>query len=243
MKVLIIIPAYNEESSLPKLYEKIAAHAPDCDAVVINDCSRDRTSQVSKRLGFKTIDLPVNLGIGGAVQTGYKYALYNNYDAAIQLDADGQHDPSYIGALVEQLSKGCNICTGSRFINHEGFQSSKARRIGIIYFCSLIRLVSGLKVTDPTSGFRACDKEAIRFFALDYPRDYPEPESLVNAKRNGLKICEVPVIMNRREEGSSSITSFKSVYYMIKVSLAIIIASISKIKPVRDVLDMEDKAI
>ncbi len=228
MKVLIIIPAYNEVGSLPRLLDRISALSPSSDIIVINDCSRDNTGEVSSTLGFNTINLPVNLGIGGAVQTGYKYALYNGYDAAVQLDADGQHDPAFIGQLVEKIEEGCDLCIGSRFINHEGFQSTKARRLGIAYFSRLIRLFCGQKVTDPTSGFRACGRKTIELFAKDYPRDYPEPESLVNVKKNRLVICEIPVVMNRREEGISSITSFKSVYYMIKVSLAIIMASFSK---------------
>jgi glycosyltransferase involved in cell wall biosynthesis len=228
MKTLIIIPAYNEEGSLPALLKRIFEVDPLLDVVVINDCSTDHTAEICNSLGVRIINLPVNLGIGGAVQTGYKYAYYNGYDIAVQLDADGQHDPSYIKMLTEKIEKGCDLCIGSRFINNEGFQSTRARRLGIAYFSRLIKLFTGQYVSDPTSGFRACSKRTIGLFSRDYPRDYPEPESVVNVKRNHLKICEIPVVMNARESGNSSITSLKSIYYMIKVSLAIIIASFSK---------------
>ncbi len=228
MKVLIIIPAYNEEKSLPELLKSISRNCPEYDVLVVNDCSADNTSGVCRACGAKVVDLPVNLGIGGAVQAGYRYALYNGYDAAVQVDGDGQHNPEYIGALVSKLEKGSNLCIGSRFIEKEGFQSTFSRRVGIRYFCALIRLITGQNTTDPTSGFRACDRKAIEYFSRDYPRDYPEPETLVSANRNKLIISEIPVIMNERKGGKSSITSFKSVYYMIKVSLAVIAAAISK---------------
>ena len=170
----------------------------------------------------------MNLGIGGAVQSGYRYAMYKGYDAAIQVDGDGQHDPAFIPLLLEELKKGSNISIGSRFISREGFQSTRLRRFGIRYFSWLIYLLTGKYITDPTSGFRACDQTAIKLFAKDYPRDYPEPESIVNASKHKLKITEVPVVMNPREEGKSSITGLKSLYYMIKVSLAIIITSLHK---------------
>ncbi|RCX12362.1 hypothetical protein DFR58_12251 [Anaerobacterium chartisolvens] len=228
MKVLIIIPAYNEEKSLPGLLKGISQNCPQYDVLVVNDCSSDNTSAVCRACGVKVVDLPVNLGIGGAVQAGYRYALYNGYDAAVQVDGDGQHNPEYIGELVSQLEKGSNLCIGSRFIEKEGFQSTFSRRVGIKYFCTLIKLITGRNMTDPTSGFRACDRKAIEYFSRDYPRDYPEPETLVSANRNKLIISEIPVIMNERKGGKSSITSLKSVYYMIKVSLAVITAAISK---------------
>lgn len=228
MKALVIIPAYNEEKNLAKLLEKLTESCPGLDTVVVNDCSADGTSEISRDSGAYVIDLPVNLGIGGAVQAGYRYAMYRGYDAAVQVDGDGQHDPVYIPKLLNELKKGANISIGSRFISGEGFQSTRARRLGIRYFSGLIYLMTGRSVTDPTSGFRACDRKAIKLFALDYPRDYPEPEAIVNASRHGLKISEVPVVMNPREEGKSSISGLKSLYYMIKVSLAIIIASFSR---------------
>jgi glycosyltransferase involved in cell wall biosynthesis len=228
MKVLIIIPAYNEEKNLPRLFIKLKEECPDFDIVVVNDCSKDRTLEVCQEYGVDAIDLPVNLGIGAAVQAGYKYALYNNYGVAVQVDGDGQHDPKYIGLLVKELGKGYNLCIGSRFIEMEGFQSTAIRRAGIKFFSLLIYLLTGQVVKDPTSGFRACDSKTIKLFAGDYPRDYPEPETIVNVKKNNLSISEIPVLMGCRKEGKSSITGSKSAYYMIKVSLAIIIASLYK---------------
>ena len=225
MKVLVIIPAYNEEKSLKGLLDRLTDACPEYDVVVVNDCSSDNTLNVCKKWGVSVIDLPVNLGIGGAVQSGYRYARYKGYDIAVQVDGDGQHDPKYISMLKSELDKGANLSIGSRFITGEGFQSSRVRRYGIKYFSNLIYLFTGLRITDPTSGFRACDRKAIRLFADDYPRDYPEPESIVNAVKHNLKVSEVPVIMKHREEGTSSITSSKTLYYMIKVSLAIVIAS------------------
>jgi len=231
-KVLIIIPAYNEAKSLPNLIKNIKYDAPDCDVLVVNDCSSDNTAEVCNKLGVNVINLPTNLGIGGAVQTGYKYAYLNNYDIAIQVDGDGQHNPIYISKLIEEVKKGANMCIGTRFINKEGFQSTFARRIGIYYFTYLIKLLTKETITDPTSGFRASDKKTIELFSKYYPVDYPEPETVVLIKKNRLKVVEVPVIMNERQEGISSINAVKSVYYMIKVSLAILITAISTHKEV-----------
>lgn len=223
-KVLIIIPAYNEEKNLKSLIEKIRNINNSYDIVVINDCSKDQTNKLCEDIGVEVIDLPINLGIGGAVQTGYKYAYYKNYDIAVQVDGDGQHNAEYIELLVKEIYNGYNFCIGSRFINNEGFQSTLTRRIGIKYFSFLIKLVSGFVITDPTSGFRACDKKVIELFCDYYPQDYPEPETLVMLKKKHFKICEVPVIMNERKDGKSSIFGFKSIYYMIKVTLAVIIS-------------------
>jgi glycosyltransferase involved in cell wall biosynthesis len=227
MRVLIIIPAYNEEKNLPKLLLELKQKYPLYDVVVINDCSKDNTLKVCRDLNIAVVDLPANLGIGGAVQTGYRYANYKEFDVAVQVDGDGQHNPDYIEVLVEGIKNGSNICIGSRFIEHEGFQSSLTRRAGIRFFSNLIRFVTKQNITDPTSGFRACDKSAIRLFAGDYPKDYPEPETIVSACRHNLKITEVPVVMNERKAGKSSITAFKSIYYMIKVSMAIIVIALS----------------
>jgi len=227
MKVLIIIPAYNEEKNLPGLLSKIKSEGKEYDILVVNDCSTDRTLEVCKAYGVKTIDLPVNLGIGGAVQSGYKYACINDYDIAVQVDGDGQHDPRYIDDLIEGIKRGANLCIGSRFIEKKGFQSTYFRRIGIKYFSGLIRFVTGKTITDPTSGFRACDRVAIRLFARNYPMDYPEPETVVFALKNHLNVAEVPVQMNERVGGKSSINWLRSVYYMIKVGWAVVIASMS----------------
>lgn len=225
MKTLVVIPAYNEGKNLGKLLTTFGKNFPEYDVIVVNDCSTDNTLYVCKEHGVPVIDLPVNLGIGGAVQSGYRYARYKGYDAAVQVDGDGQHNPEYISRLLAELENGSDLAIGSRFLSAEGFQSSALRRFGIRYFSRLIYLFSGQRIKDPTSGFRACNSKAIRLFAADYPRDYPEPESIVNAAKHGLKVSEVPVVMTQRLEGKSSITGARSLYYMIKVSLAIIITS------------------
>lgn len=224
MKILIIIPAYNESRNLIRLLDNFKNLSLQFDIYVINDCSTDNTSEIAKKNGVNVIDLPCNLGIGGAVQTGYLYAKNNNYDIAIQVDGDGQHNPEYIEKLILPIINGsANLVIGSRYIKREGYQSSYLRRIGINYFRVLIKILSAKTITDPTSGFRACDSTVINIFANNYPKDYPEPESIVFLLRNNFNVLEVPVIMNEREAGLSSIRSFKTMYYMIKVSLAIVI--------------------
>lgn len=229
MKKLIIIPAYNEETNIKNTIIMIQKKAPDFDYVVVNDHSGDHTLQILKENDFNYINLPANLGIGGAVQTGYRYALEHDYDVAVQVDADGQHDPAYLNQLLETMEKEkADMVIGSRFIEKEGFQSTFARRIGISYFTSLIHLLTGKTITDPTSGFRMVNKDVIALFARDYPRDYPEPESVVSLLKRGKKVVETPVVMKERQGGKSSINLSNSAYYMIKVSLAILIESIRK---------------
>ena len=222
MKKLIIIPAYNESGNIIKVVDDIRKNAPGFDYVVINDCSTDNTLKICRQNKINHVNLSVNLGIGGAVQTGYIYACQNGYDIAVQFDGDGQHDASYLEMMVEELVRsGSDMVIGSRFIEKEGFQSSGLRRFGIRYFSVLIRLMTGKVVTDPTSGMRVMNRDVMRIFAENYPKDYPEPECVMAILRMGKKVKEVPVIMKEREEGTSSIGGFRSVYYMIKVTLAI----------------------
>jgi len=229
VKKIIIIPAYNESENIEKTVQMIENHAPGFDYIIINDCSTDNTKEICQRRGFNMVSLPINLGIGGAVQTGFKYALEKGYDLAVQVDGDGQHDPSFLEEMARTLeTKSCDVVIGSRFINKEGFQSSGIRRIGIKYFTFLIRLLTGVKITDPTSGLRMINREVIEIFAKDYPKDYPEPESIVAVLRQEKSVVEIPVIMKAREGGVSSISKGKSIYYMIKVSLAIIIERIRR---------------
>lgn len=226
MKKLIIIPAYNEEDAIAHTVARIREKAPDFDYVIINDCSTDRTLAICRENGFHVVNLPINLGIGGAVQTGYRYALENGYDIAVQMDGDGQHDAAYLGEMARVLEEEkLNMVIGSRFIEKEGFQSSAARRLGIGYFSWLIKLVTGVRITDPTSGMRMADREVIGLFAGDYPKDYPEPESVVTILKMGRRVREIPVQMRAREGGVSSISSMKAVYYMVKVSIAVFIAA------------------
>lgn len=222
MRILVIIPAYNEEGNLGALLETMKEY--DTDVLVINDCSTDGTINVCKMHSVKYVDLPNNLGIGGAVQTGYQYAAKNDYDIAIQIDGDGQHNPEYISQIITPIVESqADLVIGSRYLTKEGFQSSVTRRMGIKHFSTLIKLLFNKRITDPTSGFRACNKSVIHFFAQKYPTDYPEPETIVTLLRNKLKVVEIPVIMNARENGVSSINKVKAVYYMVKVSLAILI--------------------
>ena len=197
MKKLVIIPAFNESASIERAVDDIRQNAPGFDYIVINDCSTDDTLKVCRKNGIKHVNLSVNLGIGGAVQTGYLYGCQNGYDLAVQFD-------------------------GSRFIEKEGFQSSGLRRVGIRYFSVLIKLMTGKLVTDPTSGMRMVNRQVMEIYAQNYPKDYPEPESVMAILRMGKKVTELPVVMREREEGSSSIAGFKSAYYMIKVTLAIL---------------------
>jgi len=225
VKKLIIIPAFNEANSLVALVDEITQKAPDYDYVIVNDGSHDHTSElcVKQRLNF--LDLSLNLGIGGAVQAGYVYARYHCYDIAIQIDGDGQHDPAYLDRLIEPLVKGeADFTVGSRYINKEGFQSSALRRLGIKWLNGIIRLLTRVKISDCTSGFRAVNMKVISMFARNYPYDYPEPETIIDVHRHGFRITEVPVVMRSREHGTSSIRMMKSVYYMIKVSLAMFVS-------------------
>lgn len=223
MKTLIIIPAYNEAENIERVVENLKNNYPQYDYIVINDCSTDSTAEICKKNGYNYLSLPCNLGIGGGVQTGYKYALENNYDIAVQMDGDGQHDPEFLDDLTEKIKNGqADVCIGSRFITKEGFQSSGMRRFGIGFLSSLIKLCCKAEVKDVTSGYRAVNRRFIEIYSKNYADDYPEPEAIVSAKLYGARICEIPVVMKEREGGVSSISPLKSVYYMIKVSLAIL---------------------
>ncbi len=227
MKVLIIIPAYNESENIEAVVTRLRTQCPEYDYLIVNDCSTDQTEQILQKNGFSYLSLPVNLGIGGAVQSGYLYATKHGYDATVQMDGDGQHDPAYLKDLLAPLEAGdADMVIGSRFIRREGFQTSRMRRMGSVFLRGVIRLCSGVKSTDPTSGFRACNKALTAFYANDYAQDYPEPEAIVTAARNGFRILDVPVVMAQRQGGVSSINMKKSLYYMIKVSLALVLCRI-----------------
>lgn len=234
MKVLIIIPSYNEEDNIKNTVDKIKNIKREkyiIDYIIINDGSTDNTKKICEENKYKFIDLINNLGIGGAVQTGYKYALYNNYDIAIQFDWDGQHDEKYIIDLIHEIENGNDLAVGSRFIKEKSkFKSTKLRIIGIKILSFMISICAGLKIYDPTSGFRAANKKVIELFAKNYPIEYPEPETLVFLKNEGYKIKEIPVEMHKREFGTSSIKPLKSIYYMFSVNIAIIANSIFKQK-------------
>lgn len=229
MKKLVIIPAYNEEGGIVKTVTDVVENAKDFDYVVINDCSKDNTLKICREHNFNVVNLPVNMGIGGGVQTGHMYAYRNGYDIAVQFDGDGQHNASYLTEMSEKLVKEqLDMVIGSRYIEKEGFQSSGMRRLGIRYFTGLIKLLTGKKITDPTSGMRMINRKIMKQFSEEYPKDYPEPESVVTILKEGAKVEEIPVKMNAREEGVSSISPSKSIYYMVKVSIAVLIAAIRK---------------
>lgn len=230
----MIIPAYNEEKNIVKVVNSILNYKKKCsyelDYIVINDGSTDNTYGVCVENKFKCINLIQNLGIGGAVQTGYIYAKIKNFDIAVQFDGDGQHDIESLDNLIKPIvDNKADFVIGSRFVDGtSSFKSTFMRRVGINYLSFLIRVLSFKKVTDPTSGFRAANKKAILLLAKDYPVDYPEPESIIYLLKNSAEVSEVQVNMFERTEGSSSIRSWRSVYYMIKVSFAILCANFQR---------------
>ncbi len=224
-KIVAIVPAYNEEDNIEKVINDLKEHQPLIKIVVINDCSTDNTQNIVNQLGETVINLPINLGIGGAVQTGLKYSISNQYDITIQFDGDGQHKASEIEKILKPIVNGdADVVIGSRFLGHGNFKSNFARRFGIWIFMLVNSILLRSKITDNTSGFRAYNKTAVKFLARYYPQDYPEPEAVIELYRNRFRICEVPVSMKEREGGSSSIKAFSSIYYMIKVLIANLIA-------------------
>lgn len=231
-KVLIVIPAYNESGAIRQLVLTIKQQHPNYDPLVINDGSRDHTRDEALAAGARVVTHPFNLGIGGAVQTGYKVAQRENYDAVIQLDGDAQHDPRYLQAILEPVLSGrLDLCIGSRFLaTSSAFQSTFTRRIGIRFFAWLLSGLTGIHLTDPTSGFRATGKKLIPYFADYYPIDFPEPEAIKIANRLGARISEVSVQMRERTSGVSSIRYFATFYYMIKVTFAILVDTLKEKK-------------
>ncbi|MFS0724772.1 glycosyltransferase family 2 protein [Paenibacillus sp. 1P07SE] len=229
--ILIIVPAYNEAEGIRSVVENIRRQIPHADILVVNDGSTDATGEQAASSGAFVLHLPCNLGIGGAVQTGYQYAARHGYRYAAQMDGDGQHDPADFAAMLEALqTSGCDMVVGSRFVEKLGFQSTFLRRLGIEVLARLLTRLLSRRVTDPTSGFRICGERALRLFAADYPTDYPEVEALVQLDNCGYTFHEVPVVMKARVAGTSSISPGKSVYYMIKVILAVLIARTRKEK-------------
>jgi glycosyltransferase involved in cell wall biosynthesis len=232
-RTLIIVPAYNEEESIGHTLRKLLSikkNLPSIDICVINDGSKDQTAQVVRQFeDVVLIDLPYNLGIGGAVQTGYKYAYKMGYDVAVQFDADGQHNEADLIAVIQPIVNGeTDMCIGSRFVQKTDYKGSIFRRIGIYYFELLLFLLTGKKYTDATSGYRAINKKVIELFAREYPKDYPEPEVILFLHRKNFRIKEISVHMKQRQGGSSSITPFRSIYYMLKVTLSILMQKLIK---------------
>jgi glycosyltransferase involved in cell wall biosynthesis len=224
LRRLAIVPAFNEAASVGRVVDEIRAFDPEFEVVVIDDGSRDSTAAVARSHGAHVVSLPFNLGIGGAVQTGYQYARRESFDLAVQVDGDGQHDPSQIGLLLDPILDGsADFVVGTRFAGEGEYKAPVARRIGIAIFARVVSLIVGQRVTDTTSGFRAVNRLGIALFAADYPHDYPEVESTVLVHRHKLRLVEVPVAMRLRSGGRSSINVLDSVYYMVKVLLALFI--------------------
>jgi len=222
--LLAIVPAYNEEHNVGAVVEKLRKCGLPMDVLVVNDGSSDRTAEVAKSAGATVVTLPYNLGIGGAVETGFIYARDYGYSFAVQVDGDGQHKPEEIPTILNPVKNGeTDVAIGSRFLTKEGFRSSPFRRIGIYIFRGAIYLATRQIITDNTSGFRAYNRKAIKFLAEHYPCDYPEVEVVVTLKKNGFHLKEFPVQMDERQGGRSSITPAKSVYYMVKVLLAVLV--------------------
>lgn len=231
-QVAVIMPAYNEEACIATVVNavnEIKEEDMELTPVVVNDCSKDRTKQIIAGLQCVALNLPINLGIGGAVQTGIKYAYDNGFDYAVQIDGDGQHPPQYIPRLEREMQRlNLDVAIGSRFIDNEGFQSTVLRRSGIQYFAWLLRIITGVYITDPTSGMRMMNRKTMKELYAYYPDEYPEPEALIIYNRKGLKFGEVPVQMSERLGGVSSIRGFGAVYYMFKVTIAIIFTYLRK---------------
>ncbi|MEK6759398.1 MAG: glycosyltransferase family 2 protein [Deltaproteobacteria bacterium] len=228
--LLIIIPAFNEEGSIGVVIDNIKKHVPWADIAVVNDGSSDRTAAIASSKGVILISNPYNMGIGSTMQTGYKYAHMKGYDVAVQVDADGQHPAEQIAQLIRPVVENkADIVVGSRFLGEGSYRPSLARGAGMALFSSVVSVIIKEKVTDTTSGFRAAGKECIEFFAKRYPDDYPEVEALVLLHKKGFSIMEIPVSMNERSAGRSSITPIRSIYYMVKVLLAIFVDLMKKI--------------
>lgn len=224
-RIAVIIPAYNEAKSISKVVEdvnNIRIEGFEVRPIVVNDCSTDNTSEIVSKLECDLLNLPINLGIGGAVQTGYHFAESKNFDLAVQMDGDGQHPAKELFKLVEKMeSTGCDIVIGSRFIEKKGFQSSFIRRLGIVYLRNLIKLLTGKTITDSTSGFRIFNAKALALATEYYPDEYPEPESIIYFINRGMTVNEVAVEMIERQAGTSSIAGLKSLYYFWKITIAI----------------------
>jgi len=228
VRAIALVPAWNEEGTIATVIAELRAFDSELEILVIDDGSHDRTAEVARRSGARVLRLPFNLGIGGAVQTGFRYAFENGFELAVRVDGDGQHDPSQLAAVVEPVIRGeTDIAVGSRYLGarSDGYRSSATRRVGIRLLARVVSLLTRQRITDPTSGFQALNRKAIMLFAADYPHDYPEVEAIVLVERHRLRLIEVPIAMRPRTAGRSSIRTLSSVYYMVKVLLALFVGS------------------
>jgi len=229
-RVVAVVPAWNEAGAIGAVVDEIRAFDPQIDVVVVDDASTDDTAGVARAHGAKVLALPFNVGIGGAVQTGFRYARDEGYEVAVRLDGDGQHDASELGKLLGPIHAGeADFVVGSRFVDPGGtYRPPFARRVGIGVFARLVSLLAGQHVTDTTSGFAALNRPGIELFAVEYPHDYPEVEATLVALRSGLRLRQVQVDMRERQAGTSSITFVRSLYYIVKVMLALLVASLRR---------------
>jgi glycosyltransferase involved in cell wall biosynthesis len=229
MKALVIVPAFNEEKNIPPVIEDLRKHVGETDILVVNDGSTDGTSGAARREGAMVVDLPMNIGIGGAVQTGFRYAHMEGYDVAVQFDGDGQHRADQLGIIIKPVVEGeADVVVGSRFLDEgveEGYRTSFWRMAGIRLFSMVLTALTGLRISDTTSGFRAYGSRVIELFSESYPDDYPEVEAFIILYKKGMKVKEMPVLMRKRLWGKSSITPPRAVYYMVKVMLAVLLGS------------------
>jgi glycosyltransferase involved in cell wall biosynthesis len=226
---IAIVPAYNEQGAIGRVVDELREAGGGYDVLVVDDASHDQTADRAREHGAVVVSLPFNLGIGGAVQTGFRYAADHDYDVAVRVDGDGQHDPSELAPLVDVVASGrADICVGSRFAGSEGYRSSASRRVGIRILAGTVSMLTRQRVTDTTSGFQALNRKAIALFAADYPHDYPEVEAAVMLHKHRLRLVEVPVRMRERQAGRSSIRGTRTVYYMAKVMLAILIGALRR---------------
>jgi len=229
MRKIAIVPAYNEHAAIAGVIDEIRAFDPHLDILVVDDGSHDDTATIARAHGARVVRLPFNLGIGGAVQTGFRYAHEHGYDIAARVDGDGQHDPAELAGLIEAvLADRADICVGSRFAGSEGYRSSRSRRIGIRILARVVSMLTRQRVTDTTSGLQVLNRNAIALFAADYPHDYPEVEAALMLHKHRLRLVESPVRMRERSAGVSSITALRSIYYMIKVMLAILVGAMRR---------------
>jgi len=229
LRPLIVIPALDEEDSLPGLLAEARAAAPGYDFLVIDDGSRDRTREAARALGVPVVSHPFNLGVGAALQTGFRWAVAHGYDIAIQLDADGQHDPSYLDALVAPVRAGaCDVAIGSRYVTTSAYRAPRLRRLGMLVFSGVVRLALGQRITDTTSGFRAYGRAVMEVCQHDFPKDFPDAPLLIALARRGFRLTEVPVRMRERQAGTSFYTLGKSLYYPYKNLLASLMAWIQR---------------
>jgi hypothetical protein len=229
-RTVAVVPAFDEEAAIGAVVSEIAELDPAIDVVVVDDGSSDGTADAAARAGATVVRLPFNLGIGAAVQTGFRWALERDYDVAVRLDGDGQHDAAELGKLLAPIETGAaDLVIGSRFVDPGGtYRPPLARRMGIRVFARLVSVLGGQKVTDTTSGFLALDRAGIELFAVEYPHDYPEVEATLVALRSGLRLAQVQVEMRERQTGTSSITFVRSLYYIVKVMLALLVASLRR---------------